>query len=72
MSSPSRSPRLFSSPARLRTGTSILHALLAQDPANRVPQSWRVLAPWCPARPRDLRQRPRLALVERELPGRPR
>src|SRR5678815_3791598 len=31
-----------------RTGTSILHELLAQDPANRVPMTWEVMHPWPP------------------------
>lgn len=57
-----------------RTGTSILHALLAQDPANRVPESWEFLRPVPPPRPGGAGadgggddDDPRIPLVEREL-----
>lgn len=50
-----------------RTGTSILHALLAQDPANRVPESWEFLRPVPPPDPAAYTSDPRIALVDREL-----
>lgn len=54
-----------------RTGTSILHALLAQDPANRVPESWEFLRPVPPPEPggvdEDGADDPRIPLVNREL-----
>ncbi|HJQ74315.1 MAG TPA: sulfotransferase, partial [Gaiellaceae bacterium] len=31
-----------------RTGTTILHELMAQDPENRVPMTWEVMHPWPP------------------------
>lgn len=34
-----------------RTGTTILHELMALDPANRVPQTWEVAAPFPPPEP---------------------
>lgn len=34
-----------------RTGTSVLHALLAQDPAHRVPEGWELLLPVPPPAP---------------------
>lgn len=34
-----------------RTGTSILHALLARDPAHRVPEGWELLMPVPPPAP---------------------
>lgn len=52
-----------------RTGTTILFALLAADPAHRVPRGWELLHPVPPpspdpaARDRD----PRIALADREL-----
>ncbi|WP_406281057.1 sulfotransferase family protein [Embleya sp. NBC_00896] len=50
-----------------RTGTSILHALLAQDPANRVPTTWEFLRPVPPPEPRTRAVDPRIALAEREI-----
>jgi hypothetical protein len=50
-----------------RTGTTILHELLACDPRNRVPLTWEVSRP-CPPPERELRESdPRIALAEREL-----
>lgn len=59
-----------------RTGTSILHELLAQDPANRVPLSWEVMYAWPPpdratgdVDPRIARVNADLAQGEKLLPG---
>src|SRR5262245_21776230 len=50
-----------------RSGSTLLHGLLAQDPANRVPQTWEMLHP-SPAPQRATYDRdPRIAKVEREL-----
>jgi hypothetical protein len=52
-----------------RTGTTILHALLAQDPRNRVPMTWEVMHPWpAPERAR-YETDPRIAQVERHFAG---
>ena len=40
-----------------RTGTTILHDLLGQDPATRVPLTWEIEQPVAAARDRDLRDR---------------
>ena len=37
-----------------RTGTTILHSVLEQDPANRSPLSWEIQHPVPPATPQDL------------------
>lgn len=50
-----------------RTGTSILHALLARDPANRVPATWEFLRPVPPPEPATRDHDPRIALAEREI-----
>ncbi|MYH98788.1 MAG: sulfotransferase, partial [Acidimicrobiia bacterium] len=34
-----------------RTGTTVMHGLLAQDPAQRAPEGWELLRPVPPARP---------------------
>jgi hypothetical protein len=52
-----------------RTGTSILHELLAQDPANRVPMSWEVMYPWPPPERATYETDPRIAQVEKHLAG---
>jgi hypothetical protein len=52
-----------------RTGTSILHELLAQDPANRVPTSWEVMHPWPAPEAASFESDPRIAAVERQLAG---
>ncbi len=44
-----------------RTGTTILHALLDQDPSNRSPLSWEVAFPVPPATPEGFRDDPRIA-----------
>jgi hypothetical protein len=52
-----------------RTGTSILHALLAQDPAHRVPEGWELLLPVPPppADPDLFAADPRIAVADAEL-----
>ncbi len=52
-----------------RTGTSILHELMAQDPANRVPLTWEVMRPFPPPDPATFTTDPRIAAVERHLAG---
>lgn len=43
-----------------RTGTTVLFNLLAQDPANRVPQGWEVQFPNPPPRPESYTSDPRI------------
>jgi hypothetical protein len=52
-----------------RTGTTILHALLAQDPAHRVSEGWELLRPVPPPDPDPLAfaSDPRIPLADREL-----
>jgi hypothetical protein len=52
-----------------RTGTTILHRLLAADPRHRVPEGWELLRPVPPPSPDPIRfaSDPRIALAEREL-----
>jgi hypothetical protein len=50
-----------------RTGTSLLHSLLAQDPANRTPLSWEVMAPSPPPDLAQYESDPRIAHVERRM-----
>ncbi|NUU24586.1 MAG: sulfotransferase, partial [Streptomycetaceae bacterium] len=52
-----------------RTGTSILHALLAQDPAHRVPEGWELLMPAPPPSPDPdaFAADPRIAVADAEL-----
>jgi hypothetical protein len=52
-----------------RTGTTILHELLAQDPANRVPMTWEVMHPWPPPERASYETDPRIAEVERHFAG---
>lgn len=52
-----------------RTGTTILHQLLAQDPANRVPMTWEVHRPWPPPERATYDSDPRIAAVEKHLSG---
>ena len=52
-----------------RTGTSILHELLAQDPANRVPMTWEVMHPFPPPEQATFDTDPRIAQVERRFAG---
>ena len=52
-----------------RTGTTILHALLAQDPASRVPEGWELLRPVPPPSPDpdEFAADARIPLADREL-----
>lgn len=50
-----------------RTGTTILHALLAMDPANRSPLFWELEHPVPPATPANWLSDPRIGKVERNL-----
>ncbi len=60
-----------------RTGTTILHTLLAADPQHRVPLGWELLRPVPPPAPDDacsagsgtptVSEDPRIALADREL-----
>lgn len=52
-----------------RTGTTILHELLAQDPANRVPMTWEVMHPWPPPERATYETDPRIAQVEKHFSG---
>jgi len=52
-----------------RTGTSILHELLAQDPENRVPMSWEVMHPHPPPERATYASDPRIAAVDAHLAG---
>jgi hypothetical protein len=52
-----------------RTGTTILHELLAQDPANRVPMTWEVMHPWPPPERATYETDPRIARVEKHFAG---
>jgi hypothetical protein len=52
-----------------RTGTTILHELMAQDPANRVPMSWEVMYPWPPPERDTYDSDPRIAAVEKHFSG---
>ena len=52
-----------------RTGTSILHELLAQDPANRVPMTWEVMHPFPPPEAATFETDARIAQVEKHLAG---
>ena len=52
-----------------RTGTTILHTLLAADPAHTVPEGWELLRPVPPPDPDPKRYAadPRIGLADREL-----
>ena len=52
-----------------RTGTSILHELLAQDPANRVPMTWEVMHPYPPPERASYTSDPRIAALDKHLSG---
>jgi hypothetical protein len=52
-----------------RTGTTILHELLAQDPANRVPMTWEVMHPWPPPERATYETDARIAQVEKHFSG---
>lgn len=50
-----------------RTGTTLLHGLLAQDPANRVPYTWECMFPSPPPERARHRTDPRIMWAERQL-----
>src|SRR5262245_38133136 len=50
-----------------RSGSTLLHNLLAQDPANRVPQTWEMLDPSPPPERGRYDHDPRIASTERDL-----
>jgi hypothetical protein len=52
-----------------RTGTSILHELVAQDPANRVPMTWEVMFPWPPPEAAQRESDPRIVRTDERLGG---
>jgi len=47
-----------------RTGTTILHDILAQDPANRAPLTWEVMFPSPPPRTETFETDPRIEVCE--------
>ncbi|MDP9335057.1 MAG: sulfotransferase [Actinomycetota bacterium] len=52
-----------------RTGTTILHELLAQDPATRVPMTWEIDRPMPPPETATYDTDPRIAEVDETLAG---
>jgi hypothetical protein len=52
----------------VRTGTTILHDILAQDPANRAPLTWEVTFPSPPPSTASFRTDPRIARCEAGFP----
>ena len=50
-----------------RSGSTLLHSLLAQDPANRVPQTWEMLYPSPPPERATYDGDQRIATTERQL-----
>jgi hypothetical protein len=52
-----------------RTGTTILHELLAQDPENRVPMTWELMHPWPPPERATYETDPRISAVEAHFAG---
>ncbi|MGC9194672.1 MAG: sulfotransferase family protein [Syntrophobacteraceae bacterium] len=50
-----------------RTGSTLLHALLAQDPQSRAPQVWEVMHPTPPPERASYKQDPRVYKTAREL-----
>jgi hypothetical protein len=50
-----------------RSGSTLLHSLLAQDPANRVPLNWETLRPSPPPERVTYETDPRIATAEREI-----
>jgi hypothetical protein len=53
-----------------RTGTTILHDILAQDPASRAPMTWEVMFPSPPPRAETFRTDPRIAMAAATFPDR--
>lgn len=54
-----------------RGGTTILHALLAQDPSARSPQSWEAAAPSPPPRAESYDTDPRIAAAQAQIDALP-
>jgi hypothetical protein len=52
-----------------RTGTTILHELLALDRASRVPMSWEVMTPWPPPERVTFESDPRIAVTDKQFSG---
>jgi hypothetical protein len=52
-----------------RTGSTILHDILAQDPDNRVPLTWECMYPSPPPRRECYETDPRIATCDAEFPG---
>jgi hypothetical protein len=52
-----------------RTGTTILHDILAQDPANRAPLTWEVMFPSPPPQTKSFKTDPRIAACEASFAG---
>lgn len=50
-----------------RTGTTILHALMHEDPANRSPLAWECLVPYPVPRPESFEDNPQLHAIQKEL-----
>lgn len=50
-----------------RTGTTILHSVLEQDPANRSPLAWEIQHPVPPASPKTWDDDPRIATMQKTL-----
>src|SRR5262245_26616320 len=50
-----------------RSGSTLLHALLAQDPANRVPQTWEMMTPSPPPETATYDGDPRIAITARQI-----
>jgi len=51
-----------------RTGTTILHDILAQDPANRAPLTWECMFPSPPPRSETFATDPRIAMCAATMP----
>lgn len=51
-----------------RTGTTILHDILAQDPANRAPLTWECMFPSPPPRAESFTTDPRIAMCAATMP----
>ena len=50
-----------------RTGSTLLHHLISQDPASRAPQAWEVMTPSPPPEAARYESDPRIAEAERKL-----
>ncbi len=50
-----------------RSGSTLLHGLLAQDPANRIPQTWEMLSPSPPPERASYERDARISTTERQL-----